>query len=47
MSALTWNEEFELRTVSNSVSYIQNQFEYVFKNYGEENDNPSIRIYVN
>ena len=47
MSALTWNEEFELRTVSNSVSYIQNQFEYVFKNYEEETDNPSIRIYVN
>ena len=32
MSALTWNEEFELPDGSSSVSDIQDYFKYTFKN---------------
>ena len=31
ISALTWNEEFELSDESYSVSDIQDYFEYIFK----------------
>ena len=31
ISALTWNEEFELLDGSHSVSYIQEQFAYILK----------------
>ena len=47
ISALTWNEEFELPDGSYSMSDVQNYFEYIFKKLGEEIDNLSIRIYVN
>ena len=32
ISAPTWNEEFELRDGSYSISDIQDYFEYIFKN---------------
>ena len=47
ISALTWNEVFELPDGSYSVSDIQNYFEYILKKHGEKTDNPSIRIFVN
>ena len=30
----------------NSVSHIQDYFEYILKNHGEKTDNPLVRIYV-
>ena len=42
ISAPTWNDKFELL-----VSNIQDYFEYIFKQHGENTDNLSIRIYVN
>ena len=47
ISALIWNEEFELPDGSYSVSDIHDYFEYILIKYGEKTDNPSIRIYVN
>ena len=44
VSALTWNDEFELPDGSYLISNIQNYFEYIFKKHGENIDNPSIRI---
>ena len=46
-SAPKWNDKFELPDGSYSVSDIQDYFEYILKEYGENTDNPSIRIYVN
>ena len=45
ISAPAWNEEFELLDGSYSVSNIQDNFKYVFKNE-TATDNPSIRIYI-
>ena len=45
ISALTWNEEFELPDGSYSLSDIQDYFEYIVKNM-RVTDNPSILIYV-
>ena len=45
ISAPAWNEEFELPDGSYSVSNIQDNFKYVFKNE-TATDNPSIRIYI-
>ena len=42
ISALTKNEEFELPDGANSVSDIQDYFEYTLKKHGEKTDNPSI-----
>ena len=36
MSALTWNEEFELPDGSYSISGIQDCFEHILKNHGEK-----------
>ena len=47
ISAPTWNEEFELRDGSYSISDIQVYFEYILKKHSESVDNPPIRIYVN
>ena len=47
ISALTWNEKFELPDGSYSVSDIQDYLGYIFKKDGEKTDNPSIRIYIN
>ena len=47
ISALTWNEEFELLDGSYSISEIQNYFEYTLKKHAEKTVNPSIKMYVN
>ena len=47
MSAPTWNDKFELRDGSYSVSNIQDYFEYIFKKHGENIDKPLVKIYVN
>ena len=47
MSAPTWNDKFELRDGSYSVSDIQDFYEYYIKKNDEKVDNPSITIYVN
>ena len=40
------NEDFDLPFGSYSVSDIQDYFEYILKNHGEDIDNPSVSIYV-
>ena len=47
ISAPTWNEEFTLPDGSCSVSDIQDYFEYFIKKHEENNDKPSVQIYVN
>ena len=47
ISALAWNEEFELLDGSYYVSDILDYFEYVIKKHNAVTDNPSIKIYVN
>ena len=42
ISALTWNDKFELPDGLYSVSDIQDYFEYILKGNGENTDNPSI-----
>ena len=39
ISAPTWNDKFELPDGSYSVSDIQDYFEYILKNHGENIDN--------
>ena len=46
ISAPTWNDKFELRGGSCSVSDIQEYFEYILNKYGENIGNPSVRVYV-
>ena len=47
ISASTWNEEFTLPDGSYSVPVIQDYFEYILKKPEENNNKPSIQIYVN
>ena len=47
ISAPTWNDQFELPDRSYSVSNIPDYFEHIFKNHGENIDNPSVKVYVN
>ena len=47
ISALTWNEEFELLDVSHSVLDIQDYFDYIIKKHETVTDNHPVRIYVN
>ena len=47
ISASTWNDKFELADGSNSVSHIQEYFEYILKKHGGNIHNLSVRIYVN
>ena len=47
ISAPTWNHEFKLPHGSYSVSDIQDYFNYILKKHGENNNKPSIQIYVN
>ena len=47
ISALTWNDKFELPDGSYSVPDIQDYFKYILKTHRENIDNSSIRIYVN
>ena len=46
ISVSTWNEEFTLPDGSYSVSDIQDYFEYILKEHGENTDKPSMQIYV-
>ena len=47
ISALTWNDKFELPDGSYYVSDIQDYFEYILKKHEEDIDNPSVKKYVN
>ena len=47
ISCPIWNDKFELPYGSCSVSDIQDYFEYILKEHGENIDNPSIKILVN
>ena len=47
ISALTWNDEFELPDGSYLVSDVQDYFEYILKKHNDNIHNPSIKIYVN
>ena len=47
ISAPTWNNKFELSDGSYSVSYIENNYEYILKKHNGNIDNSSVRIYVN
>ena len=47
ISVQTWNEEFELPDGSNSVSDIQDYFEYLIKTHVTVTNNPLEMIYVN
>ena len=47
ISVPTWNKEFELPDGSNSVSDIQDYFEYIIKKHETVSENSSVRIYVN
>ena len=47
ISALTQNDKFELPGEPYSVSDIQDYFEYILNKHGEDNDKPSVQIYVN
>ena len=47
MSDPTWNEKFELPDWSQSVSDIQDFFEYIINKHKTFTDNPPVRIYVN
>ena len=44
ISTPTWNEEFALPDGSDSVSDIQDYFQYILKKHGENTDKPSIQI---
>ena len=47
ISAPKWNDKFELPDGSYSLSDIEDYFEYIFKNQGENTDNSSVQINVN
>ena len=47
ISALTWNDKFQLPDGSHSVSDIQDYFEYILQKQGENVDKLSIQVYVN
>ena len=47
ISAPTWNDEFDLRDGSYSVSEIQDYFEYIIKKHETIADSPPVQIYVN
>ena len=47
ISAQTWSEEFKLTDGSYSIFDIQEYFEYILKEHGENVNSPSIKIYVN
>ena len=44
ISTPTWNEEFALPDGSDSVSDIQDYFQYILEKHGENTDKPSIQI---
>ena len=47
ISALTWNDTFDLPDGSYSVSDIQGYFEYIIKKHETIEDNPPVQIHVN
>ena len=50
ISAPTWNEEFTLPDGSYSIADIQDYFEYILKQHGEQiskHNKPSVKIYTN
>ena len=47
ITALIWNDKFELPDGSYSIPDIQDYFEYILKKHGEDIDKPSVQIYVN
>ena len=47
ISALTWNDKFDLLDRSYSISSIQDYFEYIFKKHEIIANNPHVEIYVN
>ena len=47
MPAPTWNDKFELPDGSYSASHIEDYFEYILKEHGENIDKPLVKIYVN
>ena len=46
MSAPMWNDKFDLPDRTDSVWDIQDYFEYILKEHGEETDNPLRKIYT-
>ena len=44
LNASTWNYHFKLTDRSYSISDVQDYFQYILKNYGENIDNPSVKI---
>ena len=47
ISALTWNETFDLPDGSYTIHDIQDYFEFIIKKHETLTDNPSIKIYSN
>ena len=47
ISALTWNETFDLHYGSYPIDDIQDYFEFIIKKHETLTDNPSIKIYSN
>ena len=47
ISAPTWNDELDLPDGSNSISNIQDYFEYIIKKHEILTENPPAQIYVN
>ena len=47
ISAQTWNDEFKFLDGSYLISDIQDYFEYILQNHGENNDNLSVKMYIN
>ena len=47
ISALTWNDEFNLLDGSYSVSDIHNYFEYIIRKHKTIADNPPVQMYMN
>ena len=42
-----WNEEFKLSNVSNSVSDIEDYFQYIIKNHKTSTDDAPVKAYLN
>ena len=47
ISAPLWNEEFKLSNVSNSVSDIEDYFQYIIKNHKTSTDDAPVKAYLN
>ena len=47
ISASIWHDKFQLLDGFYSVSDNQDYFDYIYKEHGENTDNPSIGIYIN